>query len=65
MYVACQKDSQACTIKATSLPPEQKRRFFSVTIYHPEDSRARERNRTAAYRRERFRRRIIAEGPFA
>ena len=65
MYVARQKDCQACPIKETCLPPGQKRRFFSVTIYHSVDSRARERNRTAAYQRERFRRRTIAEGTFA
>lgn len=53
------------SIKDTCLPPGQKRRFFSVTIYHPEYSRARERNRTATYQRERFRRRTIAEGTFA
>ena len=65
MYVAHQKDCQACPIKETCLPPGQKRRFFSVTIYHSVYSRARERNRTAACQRERFRRRTIAEGTFA
>ena len=65
MYVARQKDCQACPIKDACLPPGQKRRFFSVTIYHSVYSRARERNRTAAYQRERFRRRSIAEGTFA
>ena len=65
LYVARQKDCQACPIKETCLPPGQKRRFFSVTIYHSVYSRARERNRTAAYQRERFRRRTIAEGTFA
>ena len=34
-------------------------------MYHPIYPRARERNRTAAYQRERFRRRTIAEGTFA
>ena len=65
IYVARQKDCQACPIKETCLPPGQKRRFLSVTIYHSVYSRARERNRTAAYQRERFRRRSIAEGAFA
>ena len=65
MYVARQKDCQACPIKETCLPPGQQRRFFSVTIYHWIYSRARERNRTAAYQRERFGRRTIAEGTFA
>ena len=64
-YVARQKDCQACPIKDTCLPPGQKRRFFGVTIYHPEYARARERNRTAAYRRESVRRKTIAEGTFA
>ena len=64
-YVARQKDCQACPIKDTCLPPEQKRRFFSVTIHHPVYSRARERNRSAQCQRERFRRWTIAEGTFA
>ena len=64
-YVARQKDCQVCPIKDTCLPPGQKRRFFGVTIYHPEYSRAWERNRTAAYRRESIRRKTIAEGTFA
>ena len=64
-YVARQKDCQACPIKNTCLPPGQNRRFFAVTLYHPEYSRARERNRTAAYRRERRRRQTIVEGTFA
>ena len=57
-YVARQKDCQAC-------PTRQKRRYFSLTMYHPLYRRARERNRTAAYRRERRRRQTIAEGTFA
>ena len=65
LYVARQKDCQACPIKETCLPPGQKRRFFNVTIYLSVYSRARERNRTAQYQRERFRRRTIAEGAFA
>ena len=65
LYVARQKDCQACPIKDTCLPPGQKRWFSGVTIYHPEYSRARERNRTAAYRRESIRRKTIAEGTFA
>ena len=63
--LARQKDCQSCPIKETCLPPGQKRRFFSVTIYHSVLSRARERNRTAAYQQERFRRWTIAEGTFA
>ena len=64
-YVARQKDCQACPIKETCLPPKQKRRYFTLTMYYPEFLRAKERNRTAAYRRERRRRQTIAEGTFA
>ena len=39
-YVAHQKDCQSCPIKENSPPPGQKRRFFSVTIYHSVYSRA-------------------------
>ena len=41
------------------------RRYIGLTMYHPVYLRARERNQTAAYQRERFRRRIISEGIFA
>ena len=58
-YVARTRDCQSCPIKDTCLPPRQKRRFFSLTMYHPLYLRARERNRTAAYRRERRRRHTI------
>ena len=64
-YFARQKDCQACPVKDTCLPPGQKRRYIGLTMYRPEYLRARERNRTAAYQRERFRRRSIAEGTFA
>ena len=52
-------------VKDTCLPPGQKRRYIGLTMYHPVYLRARERNRTAAYQRERFRRRTIAEGTLA
>ena len=64
-YVARQKDCQSCPVKDTCLPPKQKRRYFTLTMYYPEFLRAKERNRTAAYRRERRRRQTIAEGTFA
>ena len=64
-YVAHQKDCRACPIKDTCLPPKQKRRYFSLTMYHPVYLITRERNRTAAYRRERRRRLTIAAGIFA
>ena len=64
-YVARTRDCQACPIKDACLPPRQKRRYFSLTMYHPLYLRARERNRTAAYRRERRRRQTIAEGALA
>ena len=64
-YVARQQDCQACPVKDAGLPPRQKRRYFSLTMYHSVYLRARARNRTAAYRRERRRRQTIAEGTFA
>ena len=48
------------------LPPiPAKRRFFTLTVYHPVYLRAKERNRTAAYWRERRRRHTVVEGIFA
>ena len=64
-YVARQKDCQACPVKESCLPPKQKRRYFTLTMYYPEYLRARERNRTEAYRQEIRRRQTIAEGTFA
>ncbi len=64
-YVARQKDCQACPVKESCLPPKQKRRYFTLTMYYPEYLRARERNRTEAYRQEIRRRQTIAEGIFA
>ena len=64
-YIARQKDCQACPIKGTRLPPGRKQRYISLTMYHPLYQRARERNRTVAYRRERRLRQTVAEGTFA
>ncbi len=64
-YVARQKDCQSCPVKETCLPPKQKRRYFTLTMYYPEYLRARERNRTETYRLEIRRRKTIAEGTFA
>ena len=64
-YVALQKDCRACRVTDACLPPGQKHRYIGLTMYYPEYLRARERNRTAVYQRERFRRRTIAEGTFA
>ena len=64
-YVARTRDCQSCPIKNTCLPPRQRRRFFTLTMYHPVYLRARERNRTAAYQRERRRRHTVVEGIFA
>lgn len=47
------------------LPPNQKRRYVALSVYHPLLLRVRERNQTAEYRRERKRRKTIAEGTFA
>ncbi len=64
-YVARTRDCLACPIKDTCLPPRQRRRVFTLTMYHPVYLRARGRNRTAAYRREHRRRQTIVEGIFA
>ena len=64
-YVARTRGCQACPIKETRLPPRQNRRYFTLTMYHPLYLRARERNRTVEYRRERRRRQTIVEGAFA
>ena len=64
-YVARQKDCQDCPVKEVFLPPKQKRRHLGLTMYYPEYLRAKERNRTEAYWRERRRRQTIAEGTFA
>jgi len=64
-YMARQKGCQACPIKVTCLPPKKKRRLFNLTMYNPVYLIARERNQTAAYRREGRRRFTIAEGIFA
>ena len=49
-YVARQKDCQACPVKEGCLPPKQKRRYFTLTMYYPEYLRARERNQSDTYR---------------
>ena len=64
-YVAHQKDCQACPVKAQCLPPNQKRRYVALSIYHPLLLQALERNKTRDYHRERKRRQTIAEGTFA
>ena len=35
-YVARQKDCQSCLVKEACLPPKQKRRHFTLTMYYPE-----------------------------
>ena len=64
-YVAHQEDCQSCPVKTRCLPPNQKRRYVALSMYHPLLLRVRERNQTAEYRRERKRRKTIAEGTFA
>ena len=64
-YVARQKDRQACPVKDTCLPPRQKRRYLSLTMYNPVYLKARERNLTAAFPLVHHRRQTIAEGTFA
>ena len=64
VYAARQKDCQSCPVKDTCLPPRQKRRYLSLTMYHPVYLKARAWNRTAAFPLV-DRRRTIAEGTFA
>ena len=64
-YVAHQKDCQSCPVKARCLPPNQKRRYVALSMYHPLLLQAQELKKTSAYRRERKRRQTIAEGTFA
>ena len=64
-YVARQKDCQACPVKGECLPPRQKRRFVSLSMYHPVFLRARERSESRDYQREMKRRRTTVEGVFA
>ena len=63
-YVAHQKDCQSCSVKARCLPPNQKRRYVALSMYHPLLLQAQELKKTSAYRRERKRRQTIAEGTF-
>ena len=64
-YVAHQKDCQSCPVKARCLPPNQKRRYVALSMYHPLLLQAQELKKTSGYRRERKRRQTIAEGTFA
>ena len=54
-----------CPVTEGCLPPKQKRRYFTLTMYYPEYLRARERNQRDTYRQELRRRQTIAEGTFA
>ena len=51
-------------MKAECLPPNQKRRYVAFSMYHPRLLRARKRNHTSDYHREKKRRQTIAEGTF-
>ena len=64
-YVAHQRDCQACPVKAECLPPNQKRRYVAFSMHDPRLLRARKRNQTSDYHREKNRRQTIAEGTFA
>jgi transposase len=64
-YVAHQSDCQACPRKGSCLPPGQKRRFVSLTIYHKFALQARERNQSPEYQEHMRKRRTAAEGTFA
>ena len=64
-YMARQQDCQACPVKDMCLPLKRKRRCFTLTMYYPEYLRAKERNRTPAYRWKHRRRQTIVGGVFA
>ncbi len=64
-YVAHQSDCQACLRRDSCLPPGQKRRFVSLTVYHKFVLKARERNQSPEYEEEMRKRRTTAEGTFA
>ena len=48
--MAGQEDCQACPVKEACLPPRQKWRYITPTMYYPEYQRAKERDRTDEYR---------------
>ena len=48
-YVAHQRDCQRCPVKEQCLPPNQKRRYVALSMYHPWMLLAEQRNITAAY----------------
>ena len=64
-YVALQKDCQRCPERNDCLPPGQKRRYVALCAYHSQYLRARERNRSKAYKQQITVRRTTAEGVFA
>ena len=58
------KTVRACPVRETRLPPKQKRRYFTLTMYYPGYIRAKERNCSDAYRQGLRRRQTIAAGTF-
>ena len=65
LYVARQQDCQQCPVKTECLSPRQKRRSVSLSMYYPLFLKAKERNRSEAYKREVLTRKTTAEGVFA
>ncbi len=52
-------------MKDQCLPPKEKRRQVTLSIFYPQFVRVGERNRSEDYRRETNRRQTVAEGTFA
>ena len=48
-YVTRQRDCQQCPIEAECLPPRQKRRYVSLSMYHPLFLSAKERHHSKTY----------------
>ncbi len=65
MYVAHQRDCQRCPVKMQCLPPGQKRRYVSLSVYHPLFLKAKAHNLSLSFRKEMVIRRTTAEGVFA
>ena len=53
------------SVKTDCLPPQQKRRYVALSMYHSVFLRARERNESDTYKRGMSGRKTVAEGVFA
>ena len=64
-YQALPGDGQGCPVKDQCLPPKEKRRQVTLSLFCPQFVRAGERNRSEDCRRETNRRKTVAEGTLA